>query len=420
MGTTNTKPEEPDDLEHSFTTIVDEGCIFFPLEGVIEILVPFTIIELTNPFNCSVIVTPTEAIATESSYTVSTIVGSVVVHKGKWYYETTIKSAGSIRVGWCSKSYIGTTQPIGTNEHSWAFDGTHSKKYHNNFMGEAYGDWCVKGDVIGTILDLDGRKISFTKNGKDLGFAFKNIRVSGGLSPAISLSGGTKVEVNFGSHSFLETLPNGVTSLYPSMTYLQRDIALETFKLYSEDKDKISGNGLLQLGKDLGLEDPTSDPILLILAWKIHSKTQWVISQAEWMTLWALYKVLSLGQLKTLIQNFKKDLSTDLNQDFKTFYTFSFDYIKVSPTATVLEVSEAIMLWKLCGIPNRWALFDSWEKFWKVSKIKGINRDTWVMLLSFIDTIGTDIPKYQDSDCWPSIFDDFVESLQKKGDLGSK
>jgi hypothetical protein len=364
-----------------------------------------------------VVISSTQASTTDSSYTVSTILGSVMVHKGKWYYETTIQSSGSIRIGWCSKSFVGTTQPIGSNEHSWGFDGTYAKKYHHNFMGEAYGERWVKGDVIGSVLDLDSRKISFTKNGKDLGVAFKNIRISG-LLPAISLSGGSKVEVNFGSLRFVG-IPNGVTSLYPCMTYLQRDIALESFKLYSEDQEQISGKVLLQLGRDLGLEDPTSDPLLLILAWKVYSKTQWVINKPEWMTLWALYKVSSLSQLKTLIQNFKKDiLANDL--DFKAFYTFSFDYIKISPTASILEVSEAIMLWKLCGVPNRWGLYDSWEKFWKESKVKGINRDTWVMLLSFIDTIGVDITKYQDGDCWPSIFDDFIDALQTGRIKGNK
>jgi hypothetical protein len=63
--------------------------------------------------------------------------------------------------------------------------------YHNaqnsDKGSKSYGDTGRSGDVIGVILDLDSGKISFTKNGTDLGVAFSNCRSSETWTPAFSL-----------------------------------------------------------------------------------------------------------------------------------------------------------------------------------------------------------------------------------------
>jgi len=71
------------------------------------------------------------------------------------------------------------------------------------------------------------------------------------------------------------------------------------------------------------------------------------------------------------------------------------------------------MAWRLCGIDRKWGLFTEWENYWRNSSIKGVNRDTWNMLLAFIEAIGDDLGNYDVNDCWPTVFDDFVEKLKK-------
>ena len=46
---------------------------------------------------------------------------------------------------------------------------------------------CCKGDIIGSVLDLEAKTISFYRNGKDMGVAFTNIVIGEGLYPAASL-----------------------------------------------------------------------------------------------------------------------------------------------------------------------------------------------------------------------------------------
>jgi hypothetical protein len=61
-----------------------------------------------------------------------------------------------------------------------------------------------QGDVIGTLIDFDSKEISFYRNDKCLGVAFKRIRVGPNMAyfPAISLSGGQRVIFNFGQTPF--------------------------------------------------------------------------------------------------------------------------------------------------------------------------------------------------------------------------
>ena len=61
---------------------------------------------------------------------------------------------------------------LGTCPNGWGFGGTgkksNSKKFEN--YGTTFGE---KGDIIGCMIDLDSGEISFAKNGKHLGVAFR-------------------------------------------------------------------------------------------------------------------------------------------------------------------------------------------------------------------------------------------------------
>ena len=60
--------------------------------------------------------------------------------------------------------------------------------------GAPYGEAWAAGDVIGCALDLDGGTVSFTRNGRDMGQAFTDIRRPLSYFPAISLSYGVPMQ----------------------------------------------------------------------------------------------------------------------------------------------------------------------------------------------------------------------------------
>ena len=93
----------------------------------------------------------------------------------------------------------------------YGFGGTGMKS--NNKQFDAYGEAFGKSDVIGCILNLDKGQISFEKNGKDLGVAFRihdSLR-NRAIFPAIVLKN-AEMTINFG-HQPLRYLPANCTPI---------------------------------------------------------------------------------------------------------------------------------------------------------------------------------------------------------------
>jgi len=66
--------------------------------------------------------------------------------------------------------------------------------------------------------------------------------------------------------------------------------------------------------------------------------------------------------------------------------------------------------WGMIAMADKWKLWSKWEEFLKTAdERKAVTRDTWQMLLQFIDQIGDDVKNYDPNDCWPTTLDDFVD-----------
>lgn len=118
--------------------------------------------------------------------------------KGKYFFETTVTDEGLCRVGWSTAQ---ASLDLGTDKYGFGFGGTGKKSNNKNFdnYGEAFG----MSDVIGCYLNLDDMEIKFSKNGQDLGIAFKvpgNFK-DGAFFPAVVLKN-AEMSFNFGEESF--------------------------------------------------------------------------------------------------------------------------------------------------------------------------------------------------------------------------
>jgi len=70
----------------------------------------------------------------------------------------------------------------------------------------------------------------------------------------------------------------------------------------------------------------------------------------------------------------------------------------------------AIALWEMT-LKDKFPLFDSWVKFIKEEHKKPISRDTWQLLFEFSKI---NIEKYDSSEAWPVLIDEFVEYVRAK------
>lgn len=135
----------------------------------------------------------------------TTVRYNVGVFRGKWMYEVQLGSGGIMQLGFTSpKDRFNSEDGVGDTKDSYAYDGKRQKKW--NIRPTSYGDKWTGGDIIGCGIDLDNRTVSFWRNGKPLGEAFKNLfgRESGIVYlPGISMSYGESCECNMGGRPFI-------------------------------------------------------------------------------------------------------------------------------------------------------------------------------------------------------------------------
>ncbi|XP_053408017.1 ryanodine receptor-like isoform X6 [Mercenaria mercenaria] len=123
------------------------------------------------------------------------------VKTGKWYYEAEVMTPGYVKLGWAMES-ADPSQEIGLDGSSFAFDGLCGRKW--NMGAEFYGKTWKTGDVVGCMLDLHDRTITFSLNGElmmdSLGqeIAFRNIQTDVAYVPAITVGAFQLVKFNFG------------------------------------------------------------------------------------------------------------------------------------------------------------------------------------------------------------------------------
>ncbi|XP_055337214.1 ryanodine receptor-like isoform X3 [Paramacrobiotus metropolitanus] len=124
------------------------------------------------------------------------------VTEGKWYYEFEVMTHGYAKIGW---ALVGCSAGIemGADENSYVFDGLSGRKWHQG--PEPFGRPWQVGDVLGCLLDLHDKTISFTLNGELLvdpsgnEAAFENVTAElGGFVPACTLGAGERGRFNFG------------------------------------------------------------------------------------------------------------------------------------------------------------------------------------------------------------------------------
>lgn len=72
---------------------------------------------------------------------------------------------------------------LGSDAHGWGFIGDKAL-YHRRDRVRTYGERFGQGDVVGVELDMDRGLVSFSRNGVDLGVAFRGL--SGELFPAVA------------------------------------------------------------------------------------------------------------------------------------------------------------------------------------------------------------------------------------------
>ncbi|CAK7199016.1 hypothetical protein SEUCBS139899_001684 [Sporothrix eucalyptigena] len=127
---------------------------------------------------------------------------------GIYYFEVTVLSKkreeSTIGIGFCEAS-VKLSRPPGWEPGSWAYHSDDGNVFTDNSgTGKPYGPPFGPGDVVGCGVNFRTGTAFFTKNGEDLGTAFRDIRGSNlKYFPVVGMKKvGEQVRVNFGQLPF--------------------------------------------------------------------------------------------------------------------------------------------------------------------------------------------------------------------------
>jgi len=125
-----------------------------------------------------------------------------------YYFEITIVSGGDssfIGIGLSASNSNLNCLP-GWKHNTYGYHGDDGRLFEFSFdgRGKSYGPRFTTNDTIGCGFNTSNRSCFFTKNGKYIGLAFKDMRKDLSLYPTIGMNSiGEKVEVNFGNKPFV-------------------------------------------------------------------------------------------------------------------------------------------------------------------------------------------------------------------------
>uniref|UniRef100_A0A182KCD5 Defective in cullin neddylation protein n=1 Tax=Anopheles christyi TaxID=43041 RepID=A0A182KCD5_9DIPT len=183
------------------------------------------------------------------------------------------------------------------------------------------------------------------------------------------------------------------------------------FESYKDaQEDAILSEGIERLCGDLGYKP--DDFAILVLAWRLDASQMCQFTKAEFIQGLQRMNAASIEDIRTRLQQIVERLRTDGSEDFKSLYRFTFRF-GLEPGHRILSLDMAISLWRLVFTVHTPDILQRWLDFLEQHQnIRGVPKDTWNMFLNFVETC--DIENYDDTEAWPSLFDDFVEYEQER------
>ncbi|KAI9146426.1 concanavalin A-like lectin/glucanase domain-containing protein [Paraphysoderma sedebokerense] len=177
---------------------------------------------------------------------------------GIYYFEVEIVSKGRdgyIGIGFCSGN-VSLNRLPGWEPNSWGYHGDDGHSFQCSGTGKAYGPTFTTGDVIGCCVNFIDKTAFYTKNGVNLGVAFRDLPINKPLTTSNSTTASTislfpsvglrtpneSVEVNFGQSKFKFDIDSFVKEEKSKLWYHIHSSPISTSYLPST-KDELKNLG---------------------------------------------------------------------------------------------------------------------------------------------------------------------------------
>ncbi|XP_030388577.1 DCN1-like protein 3 [Scaptodrosophila lebanonensis] len=202
------------------------------------------------------------------------------------------------------------------------------------------------------------------------------------------------------------TMSDIITSAVKESMEVSHQTLNRLFDVYKDpvDEDMILPEGIERLCNDLNYQP--DEFAILVLAWCLDASQMCRFTKTEFIDGLHKMRADTIATIRIRLEQTIEMLRVDTEM-FKQLYRFTFRF-GLEPDQRVLSLDMAIDLWKLVFTVQTPDLFSNWIHFLeKHPNIRRIPKDTWNMYLNFTEQC--DIDNYDDTEAWPSLFDDFVD-----------
>lgn len=175
-------------------------------------------------------------------------------------------------------------------------------------------------------------------------------------------------------------------------------------KYKDEHEDAILMEGIERLCEDLNYKP--DDFAILVLAWRLDASQMCRFTKSEFIQGLHALNADTVDGIRLRLEQTIEKLKVN-SEMFKQLYRFTFRF-GLEPDNRIVLLDMATILWRLVFTVHKPDILDRWLDYLELhTNIRGIPKDTWNMFLNFAETC--DITAYDDTEAWPSLFDDFVE-----------
>lgn len=181
------------------------------------------------------------------------------------------------------------------------------------------------------------------------------------------------------------------------------------FEQYRDsNEDAMLADGIERLCADLSVSPDEFK--VLVLAWRLNAEQMCRFSRAEFVSGCKAMRVDSIKGIQARLPELVIEVTKDPDL-FKDLYRFTFRFgLDAESGQRILPSEMAVCLWRLVFSVREPPILSRWLFFLESHPhVRGIPRDTWNMFLNFSEAVGDDLSSYDDTEAWPSLFDDFVE-----------